>query len=406
MATRRVVFLMSDSGGGHRAAAEAIRAGLEMTYPGQYTCELIDVYRRYTRFPFTYMPEIYCHWVNKANLLWGLGFKSADGRRRARLLSAFLGRYWGAHRMQRLIAEHPADVMVSVHTMFSRPAAWALAQMKGARPPFMTVVTDLVTVHALAFAPGADRCCVPTQAAYDWGRRLGLRPDQLRLTGLPVHPRFEAARNTRDLIRARLGWADDRPVVLVVGGGEGMGPLERIARALNGRRLPIRLVIIAGRNRRLQQRLMRATWNQPTTIYPFVNTMHELMAAADILVTKAGPATISEACAAGLPMVLSGRVSGQEEGNIEYVVEQGAGCYAPKPHQVADTVAAWLEEGQAGLARRAAAARLLARPSAALLIAEEIHGLAERGPIPLAMSKHRTSGAPRLGYTPEDGWVL
>ena len=61
---QRVVFLMSDTGGGHRAAADAIRAALDLRYPEQYAVELVDVYRRYTPFPFKYLPEIYPRWVN------------------------------------------------------------------------------------------------------------------------------------------------------------------------------------------------------------------------------------------------------------------------------------------------------------------------------------------------------
>src|SRR5690606_34969262 len=181
--------------------------------------------------------------------------------------------------------------------------------------------------------------------------------------------------------REKLGWEADKPAVLLVGGGDGMGPVYHIAREMNRRGLDIQLHIIAGRNRLLQRRLEALDWNQPTRVYPFVVNMPELMAAADILVTKAGPATICEACIAGLPIVLSGAVPGQEDGNVTYVVENGAGVYAPGPVRVADTLAAWVAEGPAALAERAANAKALGRPNAAAEIAEEIHVQAQRAPI-------------------------
>ena len=82
----------------------------------------------------------------------------------------------------------------------------------------------------------------------------------------------------------------------------------------------------------------------PTKIYGFVREMPEFMRAADILVTKAGPGTISEAFIAGLPMILYSRMPGQEDGNVTYVVEKGAGVWAPEADLVVDTLRSWLEQ--------------------------------------------------------------
>ena len=94
-------------------------------------------------------------------------------------------------------------------------------------------------------------------------------------------------------------------MVLLVGGGEGMGPLEPTARAIDAAHLPVQIVIIAGRNKKLKERLQKHHWRTPTTIYGFVQEMPDFMRAADVLVTKAGPGTISEAFIAGLPMIFT-----------------------------------------------------------------------------------------------------
>lgn len=405
MPCKRIIFLMSDTGGGHRAAAGALRAAMETRYAGQYAYELIDVYRRYTPFPFTYMPEVYPRWVNWARYTWGLCFHLADAPYRAGLVMAVLKRLW-AKGLRRLIAEHPGDVMVSVHSLFSRPVMHALQRSRLPRPRFVSVVTDLVSAHAFSYEPAVDRCLVPTQAAYDRGQAFGLRPEQLRITGLPVHPAFVENLPDKAAARHELGWDARLPVVLLSAGADGMGPVWRIAQALNARRLPVQLAIIAGRNRSLQRRLTGVNWHQPTVIYPFVSNMPVLMAAADILVTKAGPATISEACVAGLPMVLSGAVPGQEAGNIGYVIEHGAGVYAPGAAQVADAVADWLAEGSDRLAARGAQARALARPQAVWEIAEEIHLQAQKTPVHTSVRSRRARRQPGLCHAPEDGWVL
>ncbi|HEX3052308.1 MAG TPA: glycosyltransferase, partial [Aggregatilineaceae bacterium] len=304
---KKVVFLMSDTGGGHRAAADAIRVAMEMRYPDQYTFEIVDVYRRYTPFPFNSLPDIYPPWVNWAGMSWSLVYRSADAPLRSRVIMAGLYHCW-KRGLSQMVAEHNADVIVPAHALFSRPAMRAFQEMSTTRPPFVTVITDLVSTHAFWYEKEIERYLAPTQAAYDRGLMYGLAPEQIRLTGLPVNPHFIANLPEKCEARARLHWQQNLATVLLVGGGDGMGPVYQIARAINARHLPIQLVIVAGRNGWLKRRLDHARWNQPTYIYPFVKNMSEFMAGADILITKAGPATISEACIAGLPMILSGAV--------------------------------------------------------------------------------------------------
>jgi len=167
--------------------------------------------------------------------------------------------------------------------------------------------------------------------------------------------------------------------VLLVGGGEGMGHLFEIARAIDATCAGVQLAVVAGRNRRLQQRLERSAWRSSTYIYGLVHHTREmprLMSAADLLITKAGPGSLHEAFLAGLPLILSGAVPGQEEGNVRLVVEGGAGVWAPSPAQAAALVARWMGAQQGLLAYMAARSRALARPDAANAVAEEIWRLA------------------------------
>ncbi|MBI5960380.1 MAG: galactosyldiacylglycerol synthase [Chloroflexi bacterium] len=389
---------MSDTGAGHRAAACAIRAALQIRYPHAYTFELVDVFRDYTPVPFKFLPEIYPRWVNWAKTTWGIGYRLADTRPLDRAVMAGFYHLWQTG-MQRLIHDHPASVYVSVHALFSRPVMRALVETSAYRSPLVTVVTDLVSTHAFWYEKGIDRCLVPTQIAYDRGLKYGLCTDQMRITGQPIHPRFTQELIEKDESRRKLGWRLSPPVVLLVGGGDGMGPIYQIAEALNRRKLDMQLIIIAGHNRALRRRLERVRWNQITRIYPFVENMPELMAGADILITKAGPATIGEACLAGLPMVISGAIPGQEDGNITYVVESGAGVYAPGPQQVANTIAAWLNGESSMLDYRSRQAQRLAHAEAVWEIADEIHAQAQRAPIPTRLSALTRQKFP--GFSPQ-----
>ncbi|HEX2620381.1 MAG TPA: glycosyltransferase, partial [Phototrophicaceae bacterium] len=117
---------------------------------------------------------------------------------------------------------------------------------------------------------------------------------------------------------------------------------------------------------------------QAIHIYGFVTNMPRLMAGADMLVTKAGPATICEACIAGLPVILSDAIPGQEDGNIDYVVENHIGVYAPNPSKVANAVSEWLAEGIDAIRARGERARAISRPQAVWDIADEVWEYAQR----------------------------
>ena len=237
------------------------------------------------------MPEIYPRWVNHLPLSWGLSLRFIDSRSRNRLVMAVINQMW-KRGIQRMVDEHPADVLVSVHSLFNRPAMRALEATQLQRPPFVTVITDLVTTPAFWYERRVERCLVPTQAAYDRGRPGMQQTYADRAARSPAVCRGPVDKATaREKLdgRAQDGraahWRRRR-----------MGPVTDCAR-INRREL-----ISSSHHRRAKSPAPAAAgsigWQQPS-VCPFVTNMPELMAAADILVTKAGPATICEACIMG-----------------------------------------------------------------------------------------------------------
>jgi 1,2-diacylglycerol 3-beta-galactosyltransferase len=365
--TKRILILFSDTGGGHRSSAEALREALLADYSDQCRVEITDFFLHGAPFPFRRFPDWY-PWMVRRRRIWRRGFILSDGPWRSRALSTAV---WPAVRqaVRRFVAEHPADVIVSVHPLFQVPVLRALGR---ARPTFLTVVTDLVSTHALWYHPGVDHCYVPTERARVRALACGLSPGQVEVIGLPIAAKFRLPQPDRSEARAALGWLPGLPTVLLMGGGDGLGPILEMAQAVDQTRLPLQLAVVAGRNEVLRRRLEATRWGVPAHIYGFVTNMPELMAGADMIVTKAGPSSISEAFSAGLPIILSGALPGQEEGNVDYVVREGAGIWAPRPVQVAEAVRAWLESPGDRLRAAAQNARRLAQPEAAVHIAREI----------------------------------
>ncbi len=364
---------MSDTGGGHRAASRAIEAALQERHPNQFTVELVDVWKDYYPFPFNTLPQNYSRWVNTSPQTYSAQFWTTDRLFRVPAISRAYVRA-ALPRMKRMFATHPADIIVCVHSVFVRPGVYA-AKRLGITAPFITVITDYAWPAVVWYDRHVDRCLVPTQPAYERGLSLGLTPGQMVLTGAPVHPKFTHLTLTKQEARAQLGWDDNLPTILIVGGGDGMGPLVATARAIDSRHLNCQLVIIAGRNEELKATLEAISWHIPTKIYGFVNNMEVLMKAADLMISKAGPATITEAAILGLPLVLSGAIKYQESPNVDYVIANGAGVYAPGPERVAQSVTEILESSSA-LVRLQEGIKKLAQPDAIWKIADEIWSFA------------------------------
>ena len=282
---------------------------------------------------------------------------------------------WHINRFRRFLADHPADLVVSVHPLLNHaPLREVRRWLPGT--PFVTVVTDLATAHPVWYAPGVDLLCAPCLEVQQAALAAGVPAERIRLAGLPISLKFSDNRLGRDEARRTLGLAD-RPTVLIMGGGEGMGSVEVNARAVGAglARVNGQAVVICGRNAALRERLGAGVWPVPVHVLGFVDNMPAWMSAADCLVTKAGPGTIAEALVCGLPMVLSGFVPGQEQGNVEYVQDHGVGVFSTDPAEIARVVLDWLHPGNPAMAAMQEKARALARPRAALEIAEVLSEL-------------------------------
>jgi 1,2-diacylglycerol 3-beta-galactosyltransferase len=332
-----VVFYFSDTGGGHRSAAEAIIEAIDLEYENQVTTEMVDFFKDYAPRPFNRAGDMYPYMV-KAPRLWEASFHVTDGQRRARVITTTM---WPIARQaaRTLVQRHPADLIVTVHPFAN---SFALRALGKDRPPFINVVTDMVTTHALWYDNRADLILVPTETARLRAIKYHMEPEKVCVVGLPVADRYCQPGGSKSTLRDKLGWPADKQIVLLMGGSEGMGPLAKTAQAIDASGLDVVLVIVCGRNQRLKATLETYRWENPTLIYGFTRDMPDFMRASDFIVTKAGPGTVAEALNAQLPIILYAKLPGQEDGNVTFVVEEGAGVWAPNPQDVVRTLTRWI----------------------------------------------------------------
>jgi len=377
--TKRVLFLISDTGGGHRAGAQAVGAALdEIDGATRFEWRIDDIATHCT-FPLSKLGPAYSAALRYAPPIYGALYHATNGRRRYRTIVRFCEPLY-RERLREVFTQYQPDVIVSVHPLLNHAALRARADAGMQHVPIVTVITDLGRVHEGWLLPEADLTVVPAREVYQRALDRGVPPERLRLLGHPIHPRFEDVSATKAEIRKKLGLPAVQTICLLMAGGEGGGKLLPTTMGLAKAGLDYHLVVVTGRNAALKAKLEELAPSLPTpmTVLGFRNDVPELMRAADLLITKAGPGTIAEASVAEVPVVVYDYVPGQERGNLDYVRTNGIGVVALSTAEVVQSVKR-IVYNQERLAKMRAQQNVVAPRGSSRRIAELIAGCAITG---------------------------
>jgi processive 1,2-diacylglycerol beta-glucosyltransferase len=287
----------------------------------------------------------------------------------------YVSQYTAAN-LRKLVDERKPDLVVCTHAF---PCGVMSEYKRQFDPdlPVVGVVTDFV-VHPFWIYTNIDAYAVATPEMRSTLVARGVREERIVVSGIPIDTRFGANGTDRDALRRRLDLPRDRGIVLVMGGGVGIGPLDKVLRALGGVDVPLCAVVIVGRNKGLERRVIAAAEHAdyPVRVFGFVDNVFDYMHASDVLLSKPGGLTSSEALAARVPMVLVKPLPGQEERNTRYLVSRHA---AVRPRGEAALATAVRELLVSSERRESALAGIdaLRHPDSAPVIAERIVRLLE-----------------------------
>ncbi|MDX6770939.1 MAG: glycosyltransferase [Elusimicrobiota bacterium] len=388
----KILVLHASVGAGHTRAAQAVAAALAQEAPGAEVrvVDALDLAR--PLFSRLYSGG-YLKLVERAPALFGMFYDYMD-RERGRCLGDRLRRRvqrWGAAGLLDLLEDGGWDAVV--HTHFLAPElACALRREGRLSAPQLVVVTDFDAHRIWAHDP-VERYCVASTAAAASLRAHGVDDEEVELTGIPVDAAF-AEKTGRDAARRELGLCGGYPVVVQASGGHGTGPVEEVYRALLASTIPSQLVVVCGRNEDARKRLrsIRPPSRHRVKVLGYTDGMRRLMAAADLLVTKPGGLTVSEALACGLPMALVNPIPGQEERNADFLLENGAAVKASSPAALTGKVETLLSSPARLEEMRRRAARL-GRPRAAVAVARQALELARGRAAAAAATDSRLAAA-------------
>jgi processive 1,2-diacylglycerol beta-glucosyltransferase len=366
----RILIPTVTAGGGHLQAAIALAEAWRVLRPGD-TVQYLDLLDSAPRFYKRIYDKGYLKLVKHAPELYGLAFRKTDNPVRVEKLLR-LRRTFAKLTNQpfvKYVREFQPDAVICTHYL---PLVILGGLKKRTRPwhnPLnVCVVTDF-EAHAFWMEPSVGLYCV---AAAETKARLiarGATLEKVIVTGIPISAKFGRRPETAG-VHKQFRLAATITTLLVLGGGFGLGPVAEILSELDKVTTPIQTLVVCGRNEKLRKALRAKSHRHPTHILGFIDNMDELMAAAQLLVTKPGGLTTSEALALGRPLIILNPIPGQEAANSDFLLERGAAikinCVEDLPFRLENLI------GSKKLRDMARAAKSLGHPNAAKEICEAV----------------------------------
>ena len=322
----KILIIYAAAGAGHKKAAEALFHYLkENTSHEIVFADVLDytqpLYKK--NYEKTY---VFC--VTKAPWLWGFFFALTDCafcrpfvrffRRAANSVNAKL--------FEEFLVKEQFDAVFSTH-FFPNEVISYLKKKGLIRSKLVSIVTDF-DVHSMWMASGVD--CYTAASLYTKEKliHLGVAPEKVFTTGIPTHAKFSAPVDKRELCN-KLGIKENLFTVLIATGSFGIGPIEELVGGLS----TFQLLVVCGNNKTLFKELS-VRQNELLKVYGLVDNMDELMSVVDVMITKPGGLSISEAMVKNLPLIFFSAIPGQETSNIKVLKSYGIGAWTPSVAEI------------------------------------------------------------------------
>ncbi len=366
--TTRVLFLYISMSSGHQRAADAVRESLSMLAPSWET-EGVDA----VSFAYPTIGKLisrtYLEILRHTPMLWDFVYDNPDVETATREIRDLLNLI-SLPKMRSLLRRHDPQALVCTQAV---PCSVFAAEKRRGRLhiPLICVITDFA-IHSYWVHPEVDLYCVASEEAKRYLVQQGLSSAKIVVTGIPISPTF-LGHVPKEQARAELHLDPKSPTLLVMGGSQGLGPLQEMVDQLHAD--SFQCLVTSGVNRDLFRSLQkRYGKDRRIRIFGYTKQVHTLMDASDLLITKPGGLTSSEALAKGLPMIISNPIPGQEERNARYLLKQGVAEQADEPEDIA-RMAQTLLHHPTKLKRMAERTQAVAKPYAAMEVARQIFRL-------------------------------
>ncbi len=239
----------------------------------------------------------------------------------------------------------------------------------GLDTPLVGILTDHAP-HSYWVYDNVDFYIVPCEESKNKFVSEGIVPEKIKVWGIPIDPKFEKNVDCQKVLN-HLHLSPEIPVALIMGGGQGLGPIEEMVLALDASNINLQIIVATGTNKPLYKHLFKKQkkFKKRILIYNHVDNVHELMSISRLIITKPGGLTTAEALSKELPMIIVNPIPGQEEKNTQFLTREGVGIKTKDENDIVNLVSTLLSD-PLRIAQMRQAAKKQARPDAARRIAQ------------------------------------
>lgn len=328
MGKKKILILYSTAGMGHKKAAFALLETLKKN-ARPVEVEIADV-MEYSNalYRFLYL-RMYVLLMGRAKWLWGKLYGFSNNLLWERITGPLRGiiDYFSLPGLGEDILQKRPDAVIATH--FLLPSIARKLRKKGVRSRLYTVITDYGP-HLWWLSEALDGYFVGSDSVKSALETLGVAPGRITVSGIPVSGDFTAVRDIAR-IRSTYDLDPDRKTVFIMSGGFGVGPIKQMLLSLNKCNSDIQVIAVCGHNRRVKEDIekIQSELVYPAMILGFTDRVPELMSVSDVMISKAGGISVTEALNARLPLVLFGSIPGQETWNEQLLVKEGAAEKSP-----------------------------------------------------------------------------
>ncbi len=366
MKPKRIILMYISEVSGHRSATLAIEKALKALSP---KCEILNINAFNYTNPISekVINRIYMEVIKHTPKVWDYLYDNPSVVKGLERIKNSVHKS-NSPKLKKLFDKFNPDLVVCTQAFPCGMVADFKKTYKSSLP-LVAVLTDYIP-HSYWVYDAVDYYITPSEDVSERLAKKGVIPAKIKSFGIPFDHKFNQKLDSEEIFK-KLNLNPHKPVVLIMGGGQGLGPIKTIVKSLEKTNQNIQELIITGINKKLYRSLKRRIkhYKKEIHLFGFVQNIHELMYISKVIISKPGGVTTAEVLSANLPMVIVKPIPGQEINNTNFLTYKGAAIKVDDPKEVYQVIDELLED-KIKIGQLKLAAAEIAKPNASMDIAK------------------------------------